>query len=72
MMGDRKAFSGDSDPYAFSVALRPGFNTIRIILEADSRDTLLVTYKKLDSLQAPRNIGPGDFWHEDEVEDEDW
>lgn len=71
-LGDRKVFSGRSDPYAFSVTLRPGFNSIRIILEADKRDPLSVTYKKMDSLQAPRNIGPGDLWHEGVVESEDW
>ena len=71
-LGDRKAFSGHSAPYAFSATLRPGFNSIRIILEADNRDPLSVTYKKMDSLQAPRNIGPGDLWHEDVVEGEDW
>lgn len=72
MLGDRKVFSGDSDPYAFSVILHPGFNSIRIVLEADYRESLFVTYKKKDSLQAPRNIGPGDLWHEDVVEDEEW
>lgn len=70
--GERKAFSGHSAPYAFPVTLRPGFNSIRIVLEANNRDPLSVTYKKMDSLQAPRNIGPGDLWHEDVVEDEDW
>lgn len=72
MLGSQKVFYGNSDSYAFSVALRPGFNSIRIILEADSLESLLATYKKTDSLQAPRNIGPGDLWHEDVVEDEEW
>lgn len=72
ILGDRKAFSGHSAPYAFPVTLRPGFNSIRIVLEATNRDPLSVTYKKMDSLQAPRNIGPGDLWHEDVVEGEDW
>lgn len=71
VLDDRRAFSGDSAPYAFNVILKPGFNSIRIALESTKYDPLSMSYKKADSLQAPRNIGPGDLWREGEIEEEE-
>ena len=30
-----------------------------------------MSLKKKDSIKDPTQIGPGDFWHEDELDDED-
>lgn len=70
-MGNRQAFSGSGGAFAFNVPLRPGFNHVRIALEASGRDPLTVSYKKADSIKPPKYLGPGSLWHEDEPDDED-
>ena len=70
-IGNRQAFSGSGGAFAFNVVLRPGFNHIRIALEASKRDPLTITYKKADSIKPPKYLGPGSLWHEDEPDDED-
>lgn len=72
VQGDARSFSGRKDAFAFNVNLQPGFNSIRIVFESHARCHLSLAYKKDGSLQAARNIGPGDLWHEDVVEDEEW
>lgn len=68
---NRQAFSGSGGAFAFNVVLRPGFNHIRIALEASKRDPLTITYKKADSIKPPKYLGPGNLWHEDEPDDEE-
>lgn len=68
---DRKAFSGNAGPYAFTVNLQSGFNAVRFALEAGSRVSVTITCKKSDSLKPPKTFGPGDLWHEDVPEDDD-
>lgn len=69
---DSRVFSGHAGAYAFNVNLLPGFNSVRIALEAVDTDPLSVSYKKSGSLQPPRNIGPGDLWRDDVIEEEEW
>ena len=51
--------------------LNPGFNEIILVVSKTKSKDISMNIKRADSIKDPVNIGPGDFWHEDEPDDED-
>lgn len=56
---------------AVNVILRAGFNDFRLVAEVKRRTSVSLSLKRKDSYKEPRNIGPGDIWHEEEPDEDD-
>ena len=65
-----QVISAESQTTAVNVTLNAGFNEFCLIADYQIFKDVTVSIKKKDSPSEPKNIDPGDLWHED-VSDED-
>lgn len=67
----RQVVSAGTGTQALDVVLAPGFNEICLVMSSIRKAGVGLTIKRQDSIKEPTSIGPGDLWHEDELDDED-
>lgn len=65
----KKCVEAGKGQTSFNVELEAGFNSVKIIVAADDKRPLAITYKKAGSLKDPKAFGPADMYYDDE-EDE--
>ena len=70
-VNDRQVIVAASQLTSVDLYLQPGYNKFLLIVDYVNFHDVRMSLKKKDSIKDPTQIGPGDFWHEDELDDED-